>query len=669
MSPLLYVLAVVLYVVTVAFFALTVRRLLGVQVSLFRTAVATLIALTISRPLLRALVTEPSGYEDTLEGIGENAVPTVELGLYLALLGAVTFVVAMVLLVLAEVLVPDGSLPGPLELWRGWRGRLARSGRYAEILRIATRHGLARFLRGRRHLSLGSVAERRDLARSLRHAMEDGGVTFVKLGQQLSTRRDLLPPEFVAELAQLQDHVAPVAWEEMAERIRTEIGREPDDVFAEIDREALASASIAQVHAARLHSGRRVVVKIQRPGIERDVERDLDIVTRLAQMLEARTGWGRSIGLRDLAAGFADALAEELDFTIERDNMRGVAAALEHSGTSGITVPAPIAELSTARVLVMDRLDGVPLGVAESTLRGLGPDMRSQLAATLLQTVMDQLLESGVFHVDLHPGNVLVADDGTLGMLDLGSVGRLGAKTRRSMGQFLAAIGTGDSVAASDALLELVERPEEIDERSLEQAIGALILRFTTGGTTDGAAAFTSLFSLISTYGLGVPPEVAAVFRAMATLESTLRALDPGYDLVTEAKTLGRSRIAGLATPARLKETVEQELGSLVPILRRLPRRVDRLADAAEHGRLTANVRLFADVRDRQVVTNLVHRTLLTVLAATTGLMSVGLFTIRGGPPVTDGVTLYTIMATGLFVISVILGLRVLITIFKRDEP
>jgi ubiquinone biosynthesis protein len=224
-------------------------------------------------------------------------------------------------------------------------------------------------------------------------------------------------------------------------------------------------------------------------------------------------------------------------------------------------------------------------------------------------------------------------------------------------------------MAATDALLELVERPGEVDERSLEQALGVLILRYTAGGSVDGAAAFTSLFGLINDFRLGVPPEVAAVFRAMATLEGTLRAIAPCYDLVTEARAMGRRRVTAMLGPAHLKDTMEQELGALLPTLRRLPHRVDRIADAVEHGRLTANVRLFADARDRRIVTNLVHRTLLTVLAATAGMMSVVLFTIKGGPMVTAETSLYAVLGTTLFLVSVVLALRVLIIVLRREEP
>ncbi|GAA1645707.1 ABC1 kinase family protein [Georgenia ruanii] len=664
MGFVIWLLAAVSYVVGVVVLVAIVRRLLGVRVSFLRSAVAAVVALLIARPLLDSLVDEPVVTEEAPSGAA-----TTEVLLYLALLTVFAFVVAMVLLVIAEVLVPDGSVPGPLDLWRSWRARLGRSGRYVEILRIATRHGLARFLRGRRHLALGTSAERRELARALRRALEDGGVTFVKLGQQLSTRHDLLPAEFTAELAQLQDGAAPIPWEEVRGQIRRETGRDPEELFADVEPTPLASASIGQVHAARLRTGERVVVKVQRPEIARDVDRDLDIVSRLAATLDARTDWARALGVRELAAGFAAALREELDFRIERDNMIGVAAGLADGNGGHIRVPVPVAPLSGSQVLVMERLDGVPLGAAQHVLARLGEQERRRIADTLLQTVVDQLLQTGIFHVDLHPGNVLVGAEGSLGMLDLGSVGRLGAKTRRAMSQFLAAIGTGDSMAATDALLELVERPEAVDERGLEQALGVLILRFTAGGGVDGAAAFTSLFGLINDFRLGVPPEVAAVFRAMATLEGTLRAIDPGYDLVTEAKAMGRKRVTAMLGPTHLKDTMEQELGALLPILRRLPHRVDRIADAVEHGRLSANVRLFADARDRRIVTNLVHRTLLTVLAATAGMMSVVLFTIKGGPMVTAETSLFTVLGTSLFLVSVVLVLRVLIIVLRREEP
>src|ERR671931_211054 len=296
-------------------FALVARRLLGLRFGLVRMLLAGALALTVLGPIsssvLRSTATERS------------VTPL----WFLILALAAALLVAMVFLVVAEALVPSGSLPGPLEWRRRLRGRIARTRRYAEITRIALRHGLLPYLRGRGRARLDAPQGRAELARSVRQALDEGGVTFVKLGQVLSTRRDLLPAEAVAELGRLQDRAAPAAWEQVETVLTEELDGSPGEVFAAIERRPLAAASVAQVHAARLHDGSEVVVKVQRPGIRQVVDRDLDIVARLARTLDRDTAWARSIGVRDLAGGFADAVREELDFRIEAGNMAGVAAA------------------------------------------------------------------------------------------------------------------------------------------------------------------------------------------------------------------------------------------------------------------------------------------------------------------------------------------------------
>jgi ubiquinone biosynthesis protein len=186
------------------------------------------------------------------------------------------------------------------------------------------------------------------------------GVTFVKLGQVLATRRDVLPPELIDELSKLQDGVAPTPWSEIEAVLDRERTRPVPEVFASIDPEPLAAASIAHVHAAVLTGGEEVAVKIQRPGVGPIVERDLDIVGRLARRLQDTTTGGRTIGVRDLADGFAAALREALDFRVEASNMSAVAGAIAGGGGGTVVVPEPRRELCTARVLVMDRLRGTP---------------------------------------------------------------------------------------------------------------------------------------------------------------------------------------------------------------------------------------------------------------------------------------------------------------------
>jgi ubiquinone biosynthesis protein len=293
---------------------------------------------------------------------------------FLILAGACALVVAMVFLVVAEALVPSGSLPGPLEL-RVLRGCVSRARRYSQISRIAVRHGLGPYLRGRRRAELQAPEGRQGLAGSVRQSLEEAGVTFVKLGQVLSTRPDLLPPEVVEELGHLQDDVAPATWDQVEQVLAAELDGPVEEVFAAFDRRPLAAASVAQVHAAQLRSGAEVVVKVQRPGTGAVVERDLDIVARLARTLEGRTGWARSIGVRELAAGFADAVREELDFRIEAANMAAVAAAPTAPSRSG-SPPAVCAGGGAGHAAAGgDAADGgrAAAGRARPRPRGAGP--------------------------------------------------------------------------------------------------------------------------------------------------------------------------------------------------------------------------------------------------------------------------------------------------------
>jgi ubiquinone biosynthesis protein len=281
--------------VTVPVFAFGVRRLLGLRVSPLRWVIGGIVALAFASPIITAIggsIVKPNGRWPFLP-----AVWFVILGVAIALL------LGMLVLVIFEALVPSGTMPGPLYLIRGLRKRARRIRRYSQITRILVRRGMLPYLRGARRAELQTHDGRTQLARSLRLALEDGGVTFIKLGQILATRRDLLPAEFIDELSGLQDDAAQVPWLEVQQVLRSELGADVDDVFASFDRSSLAAASIAQVHAAMLDSGERVVVKVRRPGIDTAVAWDLDIVDRLARRLQRSTRWGRGVGAVDLLTG------------------------------------------------------------------------------------------------------------------------------------------------------------------------------------------------------------------------------------------------------------------------------------------------------------------------------------------------------------------------------
>jgi ubiquinone biosynthesis protein len=575
------------------------------------------------------------------------------LGLLIPIAGA-AFLATLIFLFLAEMAFPGGG-PAVIGRLRSLRHRFARARRYSQVSRIAVRHGIGRYLSGRR----SDVERQAVLARSLRRALEDGGVTFVKLGQVLSTRADLLPPAFIDELSLLQDQVAPVDPGAIERELVDALGKPLDEVFASFDREPLGTASIAQVYAARLPTGEDVVVKVRRPGIDRIVERDLDIVHRFARSLHLRARWARSLGVVDLADGFAAALSEELDFRVEARNIAAVAAT---STDDAVTVPTVHTELSGERVLVMRRLTGAAVRTA---IGAVEPDRRAELARSLLDCVLRQMLLHGVFHADPHPGNVMLLTDGTLGLLDFGSVGRLDVGLRNGLRDVLAAVDRGDPAALRDGLLEIVDRPDEIDEQRLERALGALVAKHVAHGQPPDLDMFADLFRLVAEFRLAVPPPIAAVFRALATVEGTLALISPGFDLLVESRAFATALVGERMRPDSLRGAVTDELMSVLPVLRRLPRRLDRVTSALENGRLSVNVRLFADERDRSVVTGMLHEVLLAFTGAATGLMAVLLLASTGGPRVLPDLTLNQVFGYNLLVISALLGLRLLFVVFR----
>jgi ubiquinone biosynthesis protein len=644
-------------VLTVLAFAFAARRLLGPRLAPLRTLLAGLIAFFVAQPIIRAI-----GGPAVRRGAA--TLP----GLWFVLLGVViALLIGMIFLVVSEALVPSGSLPGPVYLARSLRRQAGRTRRYAQITRILVRRGLLPYQRGGRRSELATAEGRARLARSLRLALEDGGVTFVKLGQVLSTRRDLLPPEFITELSRLQDDAPQVPWPQVEATLRTELGAGVDEVFVTFEREPLAAASIAQVHRATLAAGQPVVVKVCRPGVRAVVDRDLDIVLRLAVRLQRGTSWGRSVGAVTLAHGFADALREELDLRIEARNMTAVAAAADRRGPDQarrVRVPTPYQPLCGEKVLVMDYLEGRPLAAADA---GLAAPARAALASSLLDALLRQVLLDGTFHADPHPGNVLLLTDGRLGLLDFGSVGRIDAGLRSALQRLLLALDRGDPAALADALLDVVDRPEDLDEARLERTLGRFAARHVAPGIAPDVRMFTDLFRIVAEHGLAIPPEIAAVFRALATMEGTLTLLDPGFDIVAGARRFASGQFAERLGPDELRRTALDELTSLLPMLRRLPRRIDRVGHALETGRLSVNVRLLADPSDRRFVTSLLHQVLLTFLAAASGIMAVLLIGLRGGPSVTREVSLYGFFGYCLLVVAAMLAVRVLVLVFRPD--
>ncbi|MFD6135915.1 ABC1 kinase family protein [Isoptericola sp. NPDC056618] len=661
--------AIFAFVSTVAMLALlawTARRVMGAPVGWVRAGLVSLVAISAASAALT------SGLRATGWWSGDGAL---EVDPWVALVGIVlvfcwAFVLGLCVLLVLELLVPTGTLPTPWRAARRLRQGRRETRRYAQVVAIGVRHGLGgAFGRNRRDGATTPRSDVRRLAVGLRDTLSDAGVTFVKFGQMLSTRRDLLPDAVTETLATLQSDVPPAPWDHVEAVVERSLGRPVAEVFASFDPRPLASASVGQVHAARLRDGRDVVVKVQRPGAREQVAVDLAILGRLARRLERDTAWGRGLGVVALADGFAASLREELDYAVEAENTRALRTALDvvtHDGASSgplVVVPQVVDGPSSDTLLVLERLDGTPVGQAQEVLSGLDDEARAALADRLLRAALDQLLVAGTFHADLHPGNVLVLADGGLGLLDMGSVGRLGEPERIALGALLLAIDGDDAIAATDALLELLDAPPGLDARRLEREVGRLVLRFRAGA--GAGAAFAGLVRVVTSAGMAVPPQVAAAFRTFASLEGTLDLLSPGYDLVAGARDHGRPLLHRLVTPEAVRRKATQQLLGFAPELERLPRRVTRLVRDLEEGRFTVTVRAFSDPADRAFLSGLVQQVIMTLVAVGAVVGAVVLFVADGGPMLAPQLPWFTVLGAALGFVGTVLAVRVLVVAFR----
>ncbi|WGP11717.1 AarF/UbiB family protein [Streptomyces sp. SH5] len=653
------------------------RRLLGIRVGPMRAMTSGLVGLAVF-----ILFDQVVRDEESL-----RALSTVQVAL--SLLGA------MATLVVVEVFVPYGSWARPLQIVRTLGHRLRRTRRYIQISRIFMRHGLGRYLRDRSSMDRAFEANEagRQSARALRLALEDCGGALIKLGQVLSTRSDLLPPHFIDELSRLQSNVPPAPWPEVAAVLHKELGKPVEEVFDWIEHVPLAAASIAQVHRARLRGGPSVVVKVQRPGIRESIERDLDIVLAITRSLQDRARSVHALGLRDLGDGFSVSVREELDFRIEARNSSAVAEACDgYAPDATVRIPRVHYEFTSSRLLVQEWLEGVTLDRAGKVADERGWD-RHALARTALGAVLDQILRYGVFHADPHPGNMLLLDDGRLGLLDFGSVGRIDPSARLAIQEVLVAIDRGDPAALHDALIDLLGTRATSrdgimpDSLLLERALGRFMAQYLGAGGQPDAEMFTALFRMLTRFDLAVPPEVAAVFRAIATIEGTLGRLAPGFNILDESRAFaadlltdrlhfgsrrktagGKTGFSGFDLPSLAREAA-QEAMAILPMLRRLPRRAERISASLEEGRLAVRVRVLADEREQRFVAGLVHQMVIGLLAACTGVMGVMLvvFGTGKGPRVTQQLELFPLLGYHALVVSAILTLRALYTAMRRS--
>ncbi|HET8970210.1 MAG TPA: AarF/UbiB family protein, partial [Candidatus Nanopelagicales bacterium] len=410
-----------------------------------------------------------------------------------------------------------------------WRTRIRAfstvGGRLFEVTRIARRHGLA----GRRLVSRSALTSPEG-GRRIRGFLEDCGGVFVKFGQIASTRSDLIPPAVIVELSDLQSNVKKVPIEQIRAAIVAELAEPVDAVFAEFSDAPLAAASIGQTHTAVLPDGRPVVVKVRRPDVEVGVARDSAVLRWATRQLSRRSEAARSLGLQAIADELIRSVEQELNYVHEAANAKALGAV----PTPGVRIPPVISGLSTEGVLVIDRVAGVSVADPDAVDRcGVA---RSVLADRLLSAFLNQVMVSGVFHADPHPGNILIDGQGTLWLIDFGAVGLIDPVTMESLQLMVGGLATHQPALIARGLRSMAgSAAESMDTQALEAELSRLLSEQMHAGGFDPRS-LQQIIGVMRTHELPVPSTLTLLARALLTLEGTLRVIDPGMDLAVAAQ-------------------------------------------------------------------------------------------------------------------------------------
>lgn len=613
-------------IVVVGLMAFVSGRVLGIRRGWRRAATASLIG-WVAGVTIAALTAGPDGTDDLLG-----------LALLFGVLATMFASVGIELLLhpfdgtghrgrsrLGVLLHPGRAVSTKLEPIR--RGR--------QIMGLARSHGLLHV-----RFANASALDDPQLGEILRDTLQDCGGMFVKFGQIASTRADLLPPSITEPLADLRSDVRPAERAEVEAALEADLGQPITDVFASFDWEPLAAASIGQTYRATLRDGTPVVVKVRRPGIEDVVARDGRALLSLASFVETRTPLRGRARVRDLAAELVGNVTLELDYLREATN--GMRLAHNRADDEGITVPGVHLEHSSGRVLVMDEVDGRSIDAPGAITDGEkdGPE----LARNLLRSFLGQILQDGFYHADPHPGNVFVDRQGTLHLIDFGSVGVLDPRLLGGLQVMALGVTLRDPSVLVRALLRIGSAQLDTDRRALEGDVSRLL-----GDQVDqgfDASSMREVLEVMSRHGLGIPDAFVVLSRALVTLEGTLRLLDPTFQMGAEAKAVVSEWYGG-SEGLEDREMLVREATRAALTLRDLPGQIDDLANMALAGKLKIATSRYGGENDHEAVDSWVNRAIVAAIGGV-GLL-VGALMMVGAALAHDDQLALTLQVLGYF--------------------
>jgi len=466
-------------------------------------------------------------------------------------------------------------------------------GRLHEIASILIRFGFGDMVR---RLGMGAVLEKagkvlhwqeaKELARleppeRIRRAIEELGPGFVKLGQVLSTRADLFPPQYITEFCKLQDHVPALPFKKIVAQLEGDIGGAVDEVFAKVDKNPLAAASIAQVHRATLKTGDEVILKIRRPGIRKVIDADLRLLARLAEIAEEKNIELQRFQPQKIVAEFAKSIRSEMDFVNECKNAERIANNFKDH--PDIIIPKIYWDYASESLNVQQFIDGTP-GSDLDAVDAAGLD-RKRLAVLGANAVMKMVFEDGFFHADPHPGNVIYLPENRIAFLDFGMAGRLSDERRKQLVDLLFAIVERDAARACDILLHwsgaAVIRDDtligEIDDL-IDKTHGVPLKQLRISELMN------DLITLLRVHNLSLPPDLTLLTKAFVSLEGMGRQLDPDYDMITQAEPFLRKQMLNRLSPEQLFKRTRKGVADGFEVLTGLPKDTHDLVKTLQSG-------------------------------------------------------------------------------------
>jgi len=495
----------------------------------------------------------------------------------------------------------------------------------------------------------------------VRLALEELGPTFVKLGQVLATRPDIFPPHWIAEFSKLQDSVPPEPFEALLPELEKALGRSPFKVFKDLQTEAIAGASIAQVHLARLQDDTQVVLKVRRPNIEGRIDADLRLLGHLGRLLESELPESRRFQPGKIIGQFAKSLRRELDLAMEARNTERFSQ--NFADDPDVVFAKVHWEYTSGTLMVMEFIDGIP-GNDLQAARDAGLNL-PLLGARGADTVLKMVLIDGFFHADPHPGNVFYLPDNRLAIIDCGMVGRISKERRDQIADMLAALVSRDIEALRDILMAWAG-DAAIDEAKLTSDLDELIFNYDSAPLKQirFGALLNDLTTVMRENHLTVPPDLTMLFKALVTLEGLGRQLDPDFQIVRHLTPFVKRVIIDRYKPGALLKRGRRNLMDVVEVATALPRDVSRLLREIRRGRVKIDLDL---KRLDHFGHQLDHSTNRLTLALVTSALIIGssiVMTVKGGP------TLFGLPAFGFlgFFLASLFGVMLMISIWRSGK-